>query len=272
MEKEFKGSTVQPANNLRNEGNENRIVYVMPQDSDYLGADDEIDLRIIWNIVWQGKWLIIGITSIFVVLFGAYALLATEWYRADVLLAPTEQRSEPYFSRQLEGLASVAGFNMDEGNEAEALAVLKSRDLARAFIEAENLLPVLLADKWDSTAGSWKADDPEEWPDSQDGEKFFSQNVRSVQEAADTGLVTLTIEWVDPELAAEWASLMVERLNARMRQQALVQAEANVAYLQAELAATQVVSLQLPISQFLEKEMQKLMLARGNEEFSLPCY
>jgi uncharacterized protein involved in exopolysaccharide biosynthesis len=58
------------------------------------------------------------------------------------------------------------------------------------------------------------------------------------------------------------------RLNERMRAQALKEAETNVAFLQTELGRTSVVTLQQSIGRLLESELQKLMLARGNEEFA----
>src|SRR5690606_2767647 len=98
--------------------------------------------------------------------------------------------------------------------------------------------------------------------------RYFDDNVRSISEDDETGLVTLTVEWIDPEIAAEWANILVERLNERMRRRALLEAESNVGYLQEELAKTGVVTLQQSISRLLESELQKLMLARGNEEFA----
>jgi uncharacterized protein involved in exopolysaccharide biosynthesis len=53
-----------------------------------------------------------------------------------------------------------------------------------------------------------------------------------------------------------------------MRARALGEAEANVAFLQAELESTNVVTLQQSIGRLLETEMQKLMLARGSEEYA----
>jgi uncharacterized protein involved in exopolysaccharide biosynthesis len=98
--------------------------------------------------------------------------------------------------------------------------------------------------------------------------KAFNTNIRSVTEDKKTGLVTLSIRWKDPETAANWANLLVERLNDRLRNQALAESERNVAYLQREIAASSVVSLQQSMGRVLEGEMQKLMLARGNEEFA----
>ena len=148
------------------------------------------------------------------------------------------------------------------------MAVLQSRDFARAFIEDLSLLTVLFSDRWDATEGRWLEPDQDLWPDIRDAVQYFNDNVRDVDEDPATGLVTVSIEWTDPELAAQWVSLLVTRLNDYMRNRALAEAQANVEYLQQEMAATTVVALQQSIGRLLEGEMQKLMLARGNEEFA----
>ena len=48
----------------------------------------------------------------------------------------------------------------------------------------------------------------------------------------------------------------------------LIEANTNVEYLQLQLAESQVATLRQSIGSLLEAEMQRLMLARGNEEFS----
>jgi uncharacterized protein involved in exopolysaccharide biosynthesis len=53
-----------------------------------------------------------------------------------------------------------------------------------------------------------------------------------------------------------------------MRQKALREAEANIAYLREELGKTNLIPLQQTVGRLLETELQKRMLARGNEEFS----
>lgn len=231
-------------------------------------ADDEIDLIELWNALWDGKWLIAAVTGVFTAAALAYAMLATEWYRAEVLLAPAEDKAAQNMMSRFGGLASLAGLSMGTGDTVEAIAVLKSRNLARQFIEERGLITVLLADEWDSTAKQWKSKDPADWPDWRDAVKFFDENVRNVSEDPKTGLVTLSIEWTDSEAAAEWANAIVKRLNDLMRERALLEAKTNVSYLQSEMAATSIVTLQQSIGGLLETELKKLMLARGNEEFS----
>ena len=259
-----KGPQMQPA---REEAGE-RLVYVMPESAFAGAADDEVSLRELWDIFWRGKWIIIAVTAVFAIGSVVYALMAEEWYRAEVLIAPADEKSTSGLGGQLGGLAALAGVSVGGGNSAEAVAVLESRDFAREFIEDLDLVPVFFADEWDDIAGRWTGDDPEDWPEIRGAVKYFHDNVLGVAQDRQSGLVTLAIQWTDPEVAATWATALVRRLNARLRTRALQQAETNVEYLRSELAQTNVVTLQQSIGRLLESELQKLMLARGNEEFA----
>ncbi|MFM7626418.1 MAG: Wzz/FepE/Etk N-terminal domain-containing protein, partial [Gammaproteobacteria bacterium] len=108
--------------------------------------DDEIDLWELWDTVWSGRWLIIAVTALFAVGGVAYALLAQEWWRAEVVLAPADKKALPGALSQLGGLASLAGVNIGSGGDQEPLAVLRSKSFAREFITEQNLMPVLIKD------------------------------------------------------------------------------------------------------------------------------
>lgn len=244
-----------------------RMVYVMPEQG-FRTADDEISLRELWDILWRGKWLVIVLTALFAGGSVVYAMQAEEWYRAEVLLAPADEKSTSALGGQLGGLAALAGVTVGGGDSAEAVAVLESRELARNFIEDRNLLRVFFLEDWDSGAGKWLGDDPEDWPEIRDAVKYFHENILSVNQDPRSGLVTVAIEWIDPEDAADWANNLVRRLNSRLRERALAEAETNVDYLRSELNQTNVITLQQSIGRLLESELQKLMLARGNEEFA----
>jgi len=263
MDKENSRS-VEPASPIR----DNRLIFLLPPDS---GSErGQMSLWDLWRIVWQGRLLIIAITAVFTLSSVVYALLATQWFRAEVVLITTKRNSGLTGQMgNLAGLASLAGVKIDQqGDNAEALAVLRSRDFARAFIEEMNLIPVLFADDWDAKAGRWKSSNPEDWPDVRDAVRYFERVIYHVTDDKKNGLVTLSIEWTDRKAAAGWADQLVLRINDLMRQRSLAMAEANVKYLRGELAATNVVALQQPISRLLENELQTLMLARGNEEFA----
>ncbi|MGB5621480.1 MAG: Wzz/FepE/Etk N-terminal domain-containing protein [Gammaproteobacteria bacterium] len=245
-----------------------RLVYVMSEQSFAESAKDEISLRELWAVVWRGKWVVITVAAVFALGSVAYAILATEWYRAEILLAPTEERSIPSLGAQLGGLAALAGVSVGGGNSTEAIAVMKSREFGRAFIRDFDLLTVFFHDDWDDQENRWLGDDPDDWPDNRDAVEFFHERVLKVDEDQKTGLVTISIDWTDPEVAANWASELVKRLNDGLRQKALNEAAANVNYLRSELAETNVVTLQQSIGRLLENELQKYMLAQGNKEFA----
>lgn len=246
-----------------------RVVYVMPDNSQLGQDDDSIDLSRLWNTLWRGKWTILAVTFLFGAGSVAYALTLTHWYRSDVLMAPAGEESvDSGLASQLGSLAGIAGIKVNAGgNSREALAVLRSRDFNKQFVRDLNLLPVLFADKWDAGAGEWIGD-PDSWPNDSDGARYFSGELRSIAEDRETGLVTVTVEWTDPELAAVWVTEQIRRLNNHMRERALEKAEANLAYLETQLLANNVLSLNQALGRLLEREQQKIMLARGNTEFA----
>lgn len=246
-----------------------RVVYVMPDDAAWQTNDDAIDLAHLWNVAWQSKRLIMVVSAVFAAASIAYALTLTHWYRSEVLLAPADKQTmNSGIAGALGSLAGLAGISGVGRGSVEALAILRSRDFTRTFIEEQKMLPVLFAEKWDTEKQRWREEDSEEWPDSRDGVRYFDSDLRRISEDRKTGMVTVAVEWTDPELAARWVELLVRRLNDYMRSRALKEAQANVEYLQAQLAATSGVAMQQAVGSLLEREHQKLMLARGNEEFA----
>jgi len=79
---------------------------------------------------------------------------------------------------------------------------------------------------WDET---WDVGDPDDVPRLSDAfEKF--DDIRTIKEE-DSGLITLSIEWTDPVLAAEWANDLVWRLNERLRSDAITEADETIKFL-----------------------------------------
>jgi uncharacterized protein involved in exopolysaccharide biosynthesis len=202
-----------------------------------------------------------------------YALFAQPWYRSEVLLAPSRSDSGSSLTSQLAtspGLAAIAGLagvNFQPAGSAEAVAVLRSRDFARHFIEDHSLTDSLLAKQslffgW-RPRGSTSAD-----RDIRDAIRVFDESLLSVTEDKKTGFVTIAMDWTDPQTAADWANELVNRVNAQMRNRTLTEAELNKQYLEKELAAANVVALQQQISQLLQYEIQRIMLARGHNEYA----
>lgn len=247
-----------------------RYVYLVQKPPEPVEGGTDVGLQDLWRLAWERRWTVAVFVIICVIAGIAYSLLATPWYKAEVVLSPVSERSISGSLGNLGGigdLASFAGITIPSAHGNAPLAVLKSKSFAREFIEDQKLMPVLFADKWDATAGDWKIKGPEQ-PDIRDGVKYFDETVRIVTEDKKTSLVKLTIQWKDPAESARWANLLVKRLNDRVRSEAIREAETSIGYLQKELLSTNVVSLQNSIGRVLESEMQKMALARANEEFA----
>ncbi|MGC4028219.1 MAG: Wzz/FepE/Etk N-terminal domain-containing protein [Steroidobacteraceae bacterium] len=232
-------------------------------------VEGDISIRELWMLVWNGKWIILTAALVLASISAAYAFLATEWWKSEVVLSPVESNRMPALGGGLAGLAALAGVNLGtDGNSVDAIAVLKSREFAREFIKDNNLLPVLFENKWDSGKKDWRSSDPRERPDERDGAEYFHRNVMSVVQDNKTRLVTLSVQWTDARLAAKWATDLVERINRKMQQRALLRSESNLAYLRTELSETNVVGLQQALGRLIEDEMQTYMLARASDDFA----
>ena len=242
-----------------------QAVYVTYGDDDR----DSIDLIRVVSNLWSCKWIILGITALFAVTGIVYALLATPIYRAEVVLASAQEDRGSSISANLGGLASLAGINLGgQGDSAHALATLRSRAFAESFILDNKLLPVLFAGQWDAEKKGWIIDDPARHPDIRDGVRFFTNSVRSVSVNAETGLISLSVEWTNPELAAEWVEQLVDRINDQLRTRDLDDARRQLQYLESQLQTANLVELRQAIARLIEGQMQTIMLAQAKNEYA----
>lgn len=257
----------------RNDASAERIICVVARDVLSLDRRDA-DSGELTAKVWKGRRVILAFVVGFAILATTYALLATEWYTAEVVLTPAGVKSTQGggLTSQLESLGLLAGLvgslGLSGQRIAEPIGVLKSRDFARQFIDEHDLLHVLLAEKWDAGRGRWKETNPRRQPDIRDAIKYFDEYVLRVDEDKKTGLITIGVRWKDAAVAASWANMIVDRLNDQMRSRALAESDANVAYLQRVLAESDVVEVKQAISRLLEIELQKGMVARGDKQYA----
>jgi capsular polysaccharide biosynthesis protein len=196
-------------------------------------------------------------------------------YQAGAVISPLSENSGGQLSGigsslgQLAGLASLAGISTGaDSKKAESLAVLQSEALTEKYIRDNDLLPILFQDKWDSSTAKWKVSDPGKVPTVWKGNEFFRDHVRLVVTSPKTSIVTLSISWRDPYLAAKWANDLVDVANDYLRLNAIKQSERNIAYLTEQASKTDAVGVKQAIYQILQAEINKAMLARGSEEYA----
>ena len=95
-------------------------------------------------------------------------------------------------------------------------------------------------DCWDAKAGKWLVP-PSEQPTLGKAFNYFNSRIRLVSLDKKTGLVTLQIDWRDPQEAALWANTLVSRVNAEMRDRAIKKSDASLTFLERELQRTTLV-------------------------------
>lgn len=237
-----------------------------------LGITGVSAVRGAFTVLSRRRWWVGGVTLAFLIAGLAYGLLTTPIYRAEVTLAPANSESAtPGLSAvmsQLGSFAALAGLPMSAGsNTQEALAVIESRAFTGEFILQRNLLPVLFSEDWDKRAGKWSTRD-EDVPTLADGVKLFDDEIRSVSVDGSTGLVSLSIEWTDPALAAEWANDLVVQLNRMLRDRDMHEASKSLEYLRQELSKSDVIEIRGALFELIEQQQKRRMLASVNEQYA----
>lgn len=237
---------------------------------------EEIGLREFADIIWRGRWIVFGLTVLVTLGAGIAATLLPKQYSASTIVSPARDQDSDglgglsSLASQFGGVASLAGLSVGGNNDkAETVAVLQSAVLTQNYIRERNLLPVLFADDWDQAAGKWKQADSAATPTLWKANEFFKRKVRNVSENTKTGLVTLTITWTDPVLAAQWANDLVRMTNDYLRAKAIEKSERHIKYLTEQANATDVAQVRLAIYTVLESEIKNVMLAKGTDEYAL---
>lgn len=236
----------------------------------------ELSLGDILESIWRKRLLVLGITLAGTLVGGVSALIVPKKYTASTVVSPVSSSSAGQtgalgsVASQLGGLAALAGLSASgDSKKVETIAVLQSETLTESFIRDRDLLPLLFDDKWDTAARSWKKMDARDIPTIWKGAQYFKRKVRSVNVDSKTGLVTVTISWVDPTIAAKWANELVRMTNDYLRKQAIEASERNIAYLNQQSSKTDALGVKQVIYSLLQNEIDKEMLARGNEEYAL---
>jgi uncharacterized protein involved in exopolysaccharide biosynthesis len=240
--------------------------------------DSGAGLREQFETLWRRKWLVVGIAFLGALLSGTAVLFVPKKYEASVVLMPlSDSGSTPQIggglgslASEFGGLASLAGLAIGDGSrKAESVAVLQSEILTEAYIQQNNLLPVLFEKDWDSNTNGWKKLPPNKMPTPWKGNQVFKKDIRQVSTNSKNGLVTLTITWTDPVLAAKWANELVKSTNDYMRNRAIRESERDISYLGAEAARTTIVEARQAIYSLMQNEINKQMVARGREDYAL---
>lgn len=255
----------------------------MKQD-DYLAMSDFI------LICWAKKWWIILITAMFAVGSVFLALSIPNEYKAEILLAPSEEQQGgglAALASQFGGLASLAGINIPGKSGDKTLLtieVFRSRQFLMDFIERHDIkVPLMAAKEWDMKTGELVYDEniydtnAKKWvrevnfpkkPEPTTFEAFeeLSERINMDREER-SGTLLVTLEFYSPVLAQKWLTLMVSDLNNYMREIEQRESKRSIEYLQKQIDKSDVAEVKNLFYQLIQEQTQKAMLAEARDEF-----
>ena len=211
-------------------------------------------------------WRLVLVLTVIGLLIGvSFGLLMKPVFEASIVMVPSaeQQSASPLggLLGDIGGLASLAGGLSQGGDKNEALALLRSRAFTEKFIVAENLLPVLFPDEWSEDGG-------DDIPTLYDAYTFFDTEIRTISENITEGTITMSVAWYDRFEAAEWANILVTRLNEYMRQRKIAEANQTLAYLNKELEKTSVVELRQVIFGLIQENIRTITVANVRKEYA----
>ncbi|PKG37507.1 Wzz/FepE/Etk N-terminal domain-containing protein [Psychromonas sp. Urea-02u-13] len=265
-------------------------------------ADDEIDLKELFLVIWKGKWIIILLSILFAGGGVFYAISQPNTYTSAVLLAPAQDEGSSGLGGQLGGLAALAGVNIGGSGgtdvKTQALAVLQSRIFIDAFIEKNDLLvPLMASEKWIPELKEWDQE-KQKWNEAPakhilDAELYDIKNKQwlvneetkkplkptmweankefktliSTSEDKENGMVTISVTHHSPIIAQQWAELLVVEINAWMKNDKLTETEKNIGYLRKQLEQTAIAEVRTLFFQMIEEQFKNKMLAEVQAEY-----
>jgi uncharacterized protein involved in exopolysaccharide biosynthesis len=199
--------------------------------------------------------------------------LFTPQFKADITLVASDETLGLDQNSLLGGFSGIAalvgaGAGALGNKESEAIAILRSRGLVVSYIQANDLLPILFANKWDSAAHKWKSDKKSYVPTLADGYRVFDKDIRNVVENRKTNIINVFITWQDPKLAKQWADGLVDSANDLLRRQEIERSTKNLEYLTAASDKTSIMEVKNSIFKLMESEIKKQMIAMGNKDYA----
>ena len=277
--------------NQQEVNNENiRYVMVAPENIQQNVANDEIDLRELWRVMWRGKWVIILVTTLFSSLAVFYALNSPNVYKSEALLTPanTEQQGGlSALSGQFGGLASLAGINLNKGGGDKtslAIQVLNSREFLGDFIVKHEILPDLMAavgwdpqnnkvlydlTRYDVKKNTWLGQNEMGKNSKPSIQKAYRaiNSLLGVTVNKETGLISISFEHFSPFVAQQWVEWMVRDINEVMKKRDKDEAERSIVYLQSQIENTKIVEHRALLFQLIEEHAKTLMFANVRNEY-----
>lgn len=259
----------------------------MPEDKIF---DDEIDLKKLLNVIWQGKYFVIILSMISFAISSIYLRTLKPEYEVSLLLAPVqEEQTSPNFGN-LGGLASLAGISLPTSNASDFSKfqiMLQTQEIATLVFRDKNLIRELFAAEWDINDKMFKEPKQNKIPSmkkyieevltAQPPKKYIKPNPakltglirNSINISLDnkTKYLSLTAENSNPKLFSQLMVSMIKNTDELFKRKFVKQANDAVDFYQIKISKTRSQEHREILATLIAKEERKLLLATRDGPF-----
>ena len=242
-----------------------------------------------WLGVLRESWLIIAV-AIVTGLSGAvlFLHLVQPRYSAYLELVPVE-RSGTSISRNLSGLASLAGINLASEPTSQfklALETMKGRDVASVIARDQNMMRRMFPKEWNRDTHQWREPvDPlgdiktalkhliaipvHPWsrPGPAEAQQFVDKHLVA-NEDKQHGTATAVMSTEDPALARDLLGLVYSATDDHLRNRMDLRTTRYVAYIARKMNEVTLNEHRQALAQALSDQERTLMMVRSGQPFS----
>lgn len=225
----------------------------------------------IFRSLARRKWLILIAMLVGAAAGVVLAAFTERAWRSEVVLVVSKGDEDSgalgALGGELGGISALAGIGPMDSARTEYIATLKSTGLARTYL----LSGTVAADfcKADiikcAKFGPWTNGPPEELLYRMT--RSFQRSVLDVEEDKLTGLIKVSVTWVDRALAAQWANGIVSLANKWLQERAEDEARRRLKYLSDSVVNTDLVPLRDAASRLMESQVKSEMLAETRPDY-----
>ena len=249
---------------------------------------DEINLRELFNVIWEGKKLIIVLTTFLAICSIVYSLMLPNYYSSESILVPRDSNNSNSLS-QYSGLASLAGISLPNSSNSsvfEVMQTIQSREFVKHLVTFEDVLPsIMAAQSYDPTSQELYLDPDiydvktKTWtrkisknkgvePSYLEAHKEYLEML-SISQDKQTKLISMKIEHISPIFAKDLLDLIIRETNHLHRTIDIESSNKALSYLKTELSQTLLVEIKESINQLIKAQLETRMMASIHEDYSL---
>ena len=253
-------------------------------------ADDEIDLRELFTKLWHGRWVIVALCCVALVLASFYLHVAARKYTVSMTFKPVIEEGAGPNLAGLGGLASLAGVSLPQsgsGDFATFRTLLRSEEVAERVIAATELLPAIFKNEWDAQQAQFRkpprgllgrslsvlksiltGDKKRDYiaPNPQRLSIFMDRTL-GLSVNKETGFLTVSAESEDPETLVALIVAATEATDQLMKERYIVNAEQTLQFYQSKILTSRSREHREALAKLISAEDQKLMLTSEGRHF-----